>query len=115
MNAAEVVVGEMQTIRGPQILEFLAKRIGKARQPANRHPKRQILSLDVAGTNSGRVRISEARNWDRLHDFSRAVELFPFAGSSVHLHQLREVYAIRQCCLNCGPVRLKSVSRDLKP
>ena len=45
MNAAEVVIGEMQCDGGFQVRQLLAERIGKPREAAHLHPHRQILAL----------------------------------------------------------------------
>ena len=45
VNPAEVVVGEVQTIRRPEILPLLREGIRQTRKSAHAHADRQILAL----------------------------------------------------------------------
>ena len=46
MNAAEVVVREVQGGRRFQVFQFLTESVGQPGQPPHGHPNREILPLD---------------------------------------------------------------------
>ncbi len=51
MDADEIVSREMQGYRMGVVLDFLAERVGQAREAAHVHPHRQIATFDVAGAD----------------------------------------------------------------
>ena len=58
VDAAEVVPSEVQTERGPQVLPLLAERISQSGKPANLHPHREVLPLDVGCADSSLIKLS---------------------------------------------------------
>src|SRR5579884_4080100 len=55
MNPREVVVREVERDRADQVLKLLAVCVGEAREAAHAHPHGQVLALDVAGGDRGRI------------------------------------------------------------
>lgn len=58
MNAAEIVVREVQRDGCFQILQFLAESISQARESADRHTHSEVLALHKASRDVVRVRAS---------------------------------------------------------
>ena len=54
MAAAEVVVGEPQHERGAMVLKLFAEGVRESREAPGAHADREVLSLDVAGADTGR-------------------------------------------------------------
>jgi hypothetical protein len=53
MNAAEIVVRDVQGHRRRMVLQLLAEAVGQPREAARRHAKRQIAALDMARADLG--------------------------------------------------------------
>ena len=68
VNPAEVVVGEVQAVRGPQILPLLAERVRQPSESPHSHANREVLTLDIAGAYVARVGPSIAYFYYRLYD-----------------------------------------------
>ena len=51
MDTAEVVVGEVQAVRGPEVLPLLAERICQPREAAHLHSDGEVLAFHMAGAN----------------------------------------------------------------
>jgi hypothetical protein len=115
MNPTEVVVGEVKTIRGPQVLPLFGKRIRQARHAAHAHSDREILTLHMRRANLRGVRV--AHDWDllRMRDIRRTVGALTFRVLRVAFNQLREVAAVAKGSGDRRDVRLKSIGADLKP
>ena len=95
MNAAEVVIGEVQRDGCFQVRQFLAESVRQPREPANRHPHREVLPLHKASRDVLRVRIAAANLGYNLHDWGWGVPRFGgivLAEIAEQLHKLREVY-----------------------
>lgn len=93
MNAAEVVVGEVEAIRAPQVLPLLAEGIRQSREAAHLHSDREVLAFNVRGANS--LRIGIAHDWDslRVRDFGGAVLAFAFRVVGVDCRRLTVLFA----------------------
>jgi hypothetical protein len=78
VNPAEVVVGEVQAVRGPQVFPLLREGIRQPRKAAHAHLDRQVLALHVGRADE--VRIGVAHDWDllRIRDIGRAVPALTF-------------------------------------
>ena len=94
MNAAEVVISEMQTVRSPEILPLLAKAVRETGEPSHLHSKGQVLPFDMAGANLCRIGISH--DWDslRVRDIGRTVPALAFKVRDIDLDELSEVAAV---------------------
>lgn len=71
VNPAEVVVGKVQAVSGPQVLPPLTERVRQAGVSAHLHPEREILAFHDAGANPFGIGLSD--NWYHVlgSDFSR--------------------------------------------
>lgn len=70
MQAAEVVVGEVQRNGHLEVQQFLAERIREARESADRHTHREALALYKASRDVVRVRIAATDLGYNLRDAS---------------------------------------------
>ena len=115
MNAAEVVVGEVQAVCRPQVLPLLREGICQPGETAHAHADRQVRALNVRRANLRRVRV--AHDWDllRVRDIGRAVPApFFLRGLGVDLHELGEVATVAQRGGDRRDVRLETVGTDLE-
>ena len=114
MDAAEIVVGEVKAVRGPQVLPLLAEAVRQPREAAHLHANREVLALHVAGANLRGIGV--AHDWDllRVRHVGRAVPALAFGVLGVDLDELREVATVAQCGRNRAHVGLKSVGADLE-
>ena len=55
MNPAEIVIGEVQTARGPQAVPLFAEAVRQASQAAHLQCDGETLSLHDGGANSRRI------------------------------------------------------------
>lgn len=94
MNPAEVVAGEVQAERGPEVVSLLAEGVRQPRQPANLHRHCEILALDVGRTEPVAVGIAECGAWQSPHNIGGAVALFAFARNGTYLDGHSEVHAV---------------------
>ena len=69
MNAAQIVVGEVQAERDPVLVPLFAEGIRQPRKTANLHAYREILAFDVRRANALAIRVAD--NWDHLALASR--------------------------------------------
>ena len=101
MNAAEVVVREIQRKRRPVVLKLLRESVGQASESPNLHPHGEVLTLNVRRANT--FRIGGTHNWDHLraHHFSRAIARFAFRECAVHFYQSREIHAVSKGVALC--------------
>jgi hypothetical protein len=58
MNTAEIVIREVQSASSFQVVQFLTESVGEARKPSHHHSHGKVLSLDVAGADFLRVRVT---------------------------------------------------------
>src|ERR1035437_2010315 len=114
VNSAEVVVGEVEAVRGPKILPLLRERVRQPREAAHLQTDGEILALDVAGANLRRIGI--AHDWDllRVRDIGRAVPALAFRVLRVDLDQLCEVATVAESGRNRAHVGLESIGADLE-
>jgi len=114
MDAAEVVVGEVQAEGGPQVLPLLAEGIRQAGKPANLHPHREVLALHNRSADT--LGIGAAHDWDHLRagDLRRAVPRFALNGRAVNLDELGEVAAVVKCGRDRRAVGTEAIGRDLE-
>src|ERR1017187_5301994 len=114
MDTAEVVVGEVQAVRGPEVLPLLAERICQPREAAHLHSDGEVLSLYMAGANLRRIGVSH--DWDllRVRHVGRTVPALAFGVLRVNLDELCEVATVAQCGRNRAHVGLESIGADLE-
>ena len=72
-ECGKVVVGKVQPTCGFQVHQLLPESICQSREPANRHPHRQILAFHKAGRNVLRVRVASSDFGYNLHDWTWGV------------------------------------------
>ena len=94
VNAAKVVIGEVQADRGPVVLKLLTEAVGQPRESANLHSHREVLAFNNRCADAFRIRVSDNRDHLRAGDFSGAVARFVALGSRVNLDEPGEVYAV---------------------
>jgi len=58
VNLRKVIVHVVWRNRVSQILDFLGESIREPREPAHRHPHREVLALHATGGNKARVRVA---------------------------------------------------------
>jgi hypothetical protein len=94
MNPAEVIIREMQAVRGPQVLPLFRKRIRQPREATHAHSDGEILALDMGRANFRRIGI--AHDWDslRVRDIRRAVGALAFGVLRVAFDELREIATV---------------------
>jgi hypothetical protein len=70
VDAAKIVVREMQAERGPVVLPLLREAIRQSRESPHLHSHGEVLAFDNRGANAARIGIAEY--WDHLRagDFS---------------------------------------------
>ena len=89
VNAAEIVIGEVQAVGRPQVLPLLAEPIRQPRQSAHLQSNREVLALHMRRADL--LRIGIPHDWDpfRVRHVGRAVAaaLF-FRGLGIDLDQL---------------------------
>jgi hypothetical protein len=114
VNSAKIVVGEVQTVRGPKVFPLFGKRIRQAGKAAHGHADREILAFHNRGADAFGIGLSD--NWDHLRrcDFGGAVAAFVALRSAVDLDELREVCAIFKGVHDGRFVRRESVRRNLE-
>lgn len=115
VNPAEIIIGEVKAVRGPQVVPFLAERVRQPGETAHGHADREVLALHMAGANLRRVRV--AHDWDllRVRDIGRAVPTLAFGiGVGVNLDDLGEVATVAQGGLNCAQIGLEAIGGDLE-
>jgi hypothetical protein len=61
VDAAKIVVGEMQAERSPQIFPLARKTISQPGESADLHPHGEVLALDNGRADALRIRL--AANW----------------------------------------------------
>ena len=114
MDAAEVVIREMDSDSSLQVFQFLRERIGKAREATKRHAHREVLALDVAGGNVGLAGIADSHLGYNLDDWAWGVSFGPvLAIVSVELRQLRKVHIKAERFLDYLRVEVESVCGQL--
>jgi len=112
MNAAEIVIREVQGNGRFQMRQLFAKSIREARQSAKLHPHGEVLPLHIGRADMVRVRIARAHLGYNLRD--RSVPLIPeLAVVSVELGQLSEVGITRKRFFHCFAVEDVGVSGQL--
>jgi len=114
MNLAEIVIGEVQAVRGPQVLPLFAEAIHESRQPAHLHSDREVLAFHDAGADTVGIRISENRDHLRFHHFSGAVAAFAVCRLLVDFDELREAHAVLKRVADRRNVEAETIGRDLE-
>jgi hypothetical protein len=114
VNPAEVVEREPAGQRCPVVLPLLTEGVGQSCKSSRTHTDREILAFDMRRANAFGVGLPH--DWDYLHGlhFCGAVASFPGNRGAVDLDAHGEVRAILKRVRDCGAIRGKSVSRDLK-
>ena len=113
MNLDEVV-GKVPECNGSDmVLDLLREGISQPSEPANRHPHRQIMPLDIAGVDVLRVWV--AGNCVALASQAHGGAVAPFRafGYAVNLHQHRVVHIARKRLIDRLDVKLQSITSKL--
>ena len=63
MYSAEIVPREVQAVRGPQVLPFLAEGVRQSRETAHLHSDREVLTLNDAGADAAAFRLPHDRDY----------------------------------------------------
>ncbi len=97
VDAAEVVLSEMDCDSGFQILQFLRERFGKAREATKSHALSLVLALDIAGGNvkpcwDSRFAPLDITSTDITSTIGLGEYPFVLAIVAIELRQLREVH-----------------------
>src|SRR6185295_19923594 len=115
MNPAKIVVREIEGKRGFQIAPLLRKGIGQAGKSANRGSHAEIDSLNNAGADSSRVRVSDHRLRYCFHHFGWRILLLTFwVAIAVDLNQHRVINASAKRIAHSVFVRSESVCGQLE-
>ena len=117
VDAAEVVVGEVQRDGCFQVCEFLTESVGQARESADRHSHGEVLALYKASRDVVRIGSSVNDLGYDLRDSWWGVPRFGAIVLSVipeQFHKLSKIRLSRKDALN-GAVEVPAVSCNLKP
>ena len=115
MYTAEVVVGEVQAVRGPQILPLLTEGIRQACQAAHLHSDGEVLALHDGSADTGRIAVSEDWHYLRIDHFGRRVARFAVHGLPIDFDELGEACnPIFERIGDRSNVGSESVRRDLE-
>ena len=96
MDAAEVVIGEVERDCEPEVFPLLGKAQCKTSQPLDLRPHGQIRSLDVAGRDHGRIGIANHCMLLAADTFRRRVAFLGFGVFGVLLDEHCVVNAVAQ-------------------
>ena len=91
VDAGEVVVHVVERYGRFVVLDLLGEAIREPGESAHPHPHREILALDVAGTDMRHLWIAKPDDLLAAVADCRAVALLPFGGVAEVLHELRVV------------------------
>src|SRR5690348_1574263 len=116
MHANKVVVGEMQSARGFQIVQLLAESIRESREAANRHAHREVLPLHMRCADVRRVGSPVTDSGYDLHDWSWGVPPggVMLAIIAVQLDKLRKVGLSGKHIFNAALVKMETISCQLE-
>ena len=73
MNTAEIVIREVQSNRGFQIVQLLGERIGQSGKPSHCHPHCEVLPFHVRRADMVGIGIARADFGYNLHDWAWGV------------------------------------------
>jgi hypothetical protein len=113
MNAAEIVIGEVQGNRGFQVRQLFAERIREPRKTPHRHPHGQVLPLHVAGRNFVGIGIAASHLGYNLRDPWWGVPRVGVFHVPKQFHKLREVNVGSETLGHAHGVVIQPVSREL--
>src|SRR5712692_3738493 len=112
MNAAEIVIREVQGNGGFQMRQLPAECIGEPRKPAKVHPHREVLALYERSADVFRIRTPTANLGYNLRDRPWGVPFIPvLAIIPVELRQLSEIGIARKRFLDGLAVKDVCVGR----
>lgn len=114
MNAAEIVVGEMQGYRSLEMRQLLAERICQARKTSACHAKGQVLPFDLRRAEMSRIGIACDDSGYCLPKSWWGVPSATWGTWPVHLPQLREVNRLAKRRIHGESVRTPTVCRQLR-
>jgi hypothetical protein len=86
--AAKVTVFKPERMGSFQLLPLFTERIGKPCHSQRSHPDTQVLPFDMARADAPLFRIPYDLDWDRIHNFARAVALLSLKGRRIYLEEL---------------------------
>lgn len=114
MDAAKIVVGEVERDRSRMIFDLLGKPVGKARESAHRHAHCEILPFRVRGTHV--LMVGTAANCFHIaaDTSSRRVPGLRLIGGPVNLVHHCIIHILAKGNLDCREIGLMCVSRDLR-
>ena len=101
MDAAEIVIGEVNSVGSPEVFTLFREGVREPREAAHGHANREVLALHVAGANLRGIGVTH--DWDslRMRDVGGAVPALAVGIGGVHLDALREVATITERRSNC--------------
>lgn len=114
VNAAEIIVCEVNTVRGPQVVPLLAEGVRQPREAAHGHADRRVLPFNWP------VQIFAGSGLPMTGTFSACVTSAGLYRSlallvlRVHLHELREIAAVAKDIRYCGYIGLTTFCADLE-
>jgi hypothetical protein len=115
MHAAEVVIAEVDSQRGLEILPLFGERISQPGQPSKLHSHRQILPFDMRGTNTLGIWIAPSGHWDGVDHAGWGVAFVWVSRSRIDLHELCEIDPCTQAVMHRFRVCGKAMGSQLEP
>ena len=114
MDAAEIVVGEVQSDGGFQMRQLLAECIRESRKTAHRHSHSEVLALYETGRNFLRVGIAVTDLGYNLRDACWGVpRIGALSEVPEQFHKLREINVRSKALRNANRVVVQSVGGEL--
>lgn len=116
VNAAEVVIHEMDGCGVFVAFQFLAECVGQARKAAVTHAQREVLPLNVAGGNVQALRLSRDANFARSNTNGRGIARFALCHFvPIEFDQLRKINFRTESAFNGSDVCFVSIAGELNP
>jgi hypothetical protein len=113
MNAAEVVIGEVQGNRGFQVRQLFTERIREARKTAHRHTHRKVLPFDIASRDFVGIGIANSDLGYNLRDPWWGVPRIGVFYVAEQFHKLREVHVRSEALRHTHGVVVQPVRGEL--
>lgn len=113
MDAAEIVVHEIERQRENVVVELLAESVGEPGEAPHRHTHREVVPLDVRGRNMLAVGNAGDAAFAGADARRGAVAARNANLGAVQLHKLRVIDAAGESVVNCLYIRLVAVCSKL--
>ncbi len=114
MNAAEIVMREMQADGGFQVRQLLAKGVRQPCEPPAHHTKGEILPFDVAGTYEHGIGGSGDHFGHGLHEAGWRVAFSGFWKATINFDELCEVHFVAECRIHGPDIRPPTIRGQLR-